>query len=80
MLDPDEYQHAKKRLKKAVLEHYRALQMLHNYRVTVYFVAEIVYPLTRHQILNVTGFRKALKKFEKVTRVRLCSRHDVHLN
>ena len=33
MLDPDEYQHAKKRLKKAVLEHYRALQMLHNYRV-----------------------------------------------
>ncbi|KAL1730576.1 EXS family-domain-containing protein, partial [Schizophyllum commune] len=52
MLDPDEYQHAKKRLKKAVLEHYRALQMLHNYR-----------------ILNVTGFRKALKKFEKVTRI-----------
>ncbi|TRM63672.1 EXS family-domain-containing protein, partial [Schizophyllum amplum] len=52
MLDPDEYQHAKKRLKKAILEHYRALEMLHNYR-----------------ILNVTGFRKALKKFEKVTRI-----------
>ncbi|KAI5834222.1 hypothetical protein K523DRAFT_231066, partial [Schizophyllum commune Tattone D] len=37
MLDPDEYQHAKKRLKKAVLEHYRALQMLHNYRVRASF-------------------------------------------
>ena len=32
-------------------------------------------PLTSHQILNVTGFRKALKKFEKVTRVRLSFRY-----
>ncbi|KAK7463123.1 Xenotropic and polytropic retrovirus receptor 1 [Stygiomarasmius scandens] len=51
-LDPDEYQRAKRTLKKAVLEHYRGLEMLHNYRV-----------------LNITGFRKALKKFEKVTRI-----------
>ncbi|KAJ3828974.1 SPX domain-containing protein [Lentinula raphanica] len=47
-LDPDEYQAAKKKLNKAVLEHYRGLEMLQNYR-----------------ILNITGFRKALKKFEK---------------
>ncbi|THU92838.1 EXS-domain-containing protein [Dendrothele bispora CBS 962.96] len=51
-LDPDEYQRAKRTLKKAVLEHYRGLEMLHNYRV-----------------LNITGFRKALKKFEKVTKI-----------
>uniref|UniRef100_A0A0W0FTA8 Signal transduction protein n=1 Tax=Moniliophthora roreri TaxID=221103 RepID=A0A0W0FTA8_MONRR len=51
-LDPDEYRNAKKKLKKAVLEHYRGLELLHNYRV-----------------LNITGFRKALKKFEKVTKV-----------
>ncbi|ESK90170.1 signal transduction protein [Moniliophthora roreri MCA 2997] len=51
-LDPDEYRNAKKKLKKAVLEHYRGLELLHNYRV-----------------LNITGFRKALKKFEKVTKI-----------
>ncbi|KAK1235825.1 Xenotropic and polytropic retrovirus receptor 1 [Marasmius sp. AFHP31] len=50
--DPDEYHTAKKRLKKAVVEHYRLIELLHNYRV-----------------LNITGFRKALKKFEKVTGV-----------
>lgn len=53
-LDPDEYQNAKKKLNKAVLEHYRGLETLHNYRV-----------------LNLTGFRKALKKFEKVTKIPL---------
>ncbi|KAE9405042.1 hypothetical protein BT96DRAFT_388346 [Gymnopus androsaceus JB14] len=53
-LDPDEYQAAKKKLKKAVIEHYRGLEMLQNYR-----------------ILNITGFRKALKKFEKVTKIPL---------
>ncbi|KAL0960089.1 hypothetical protein HGRIS_011733 [Hohenbuehelia grisea] len=51
-LNPEEYLHAKKKLKKAVLEHYRALETLKNYR-----------------ILNLTGFRKALKKFEKVTKI-----------
>ncbi|KIY47527.1 EXS-domain-containing protein, partial [Fistulina hepatica ATCC 64428] len=51
-LDPDEYQRAKRKLKKAVLEHYRGLETLENYR-----------------ILNLTGFRKALKKFEKVTHI-----------
>ncbi|TFK38117.1 SPX domain-containing protein [Crucibulum laeve] len=50
--DPDYYVYAKKKLKKAVLEHYRGAEVLHNYR-----------------ILNITGFRKALKKFEKVTKV-----------
>ncbi|KAL0578222.1 Xenotropic and polytropic retrovirus receptor 1 [Marasmius crinis-equi] len=48
--DPEEYHSAKKRLRKAVVEHYRVIELLHNYR-----------------ILNITGFRKALKKFEKVT-------------
>ncbi|KAF8637930.1 hypothetical protein AX17_002551 [Amanita inopinata Kibby_2008] len=50
--DPDEYLYARKKLKKATLEHYRGLELLQNYR-----------------ILNVTGFRKALKKFEKVTKI-----------
>ncbi|KAF9010011.1 SPX domain-containing protein [Cyathus striatus] len=50
--DPDNYLYAKKKLKKAVLEFYRGLEVLHNYRV-----------------LNITGFRKALKKFEKVTKI-----------
>ncbi|KAI0701367.1 SPX domain-containing protein [Cytidiella melzeri] len=48
--DPDEYVHAKKSLKKAVLECYRGLEVLENYRT-----------------LNLIGFRKALKKFEKTT-------------
>ncbi|KAI0631231.1 SPX domain-containing protein [Trametes polyzona] len=50
--DPEEYQHAKKQLKKAVLECYRGLELLNNYRT-----------------LNLIGFRKALKKFEKVTNI-----------
>ncbi|KAH9962879.1 SPX domain-containing protein [Russula dissimulans] len=49
-LVPDEYLHARKQLKRAVSEHYHALEVLNNYR-----------------ILNITGFRKALKKFEKAT-------------
>ncbi|KAJ7185650.1 SPX domain-containing protein [Mycena filopes] len=51
-LDPDEFHDAKHALKKAVAEHYRGLEMLHNYR-----------------ILNITGIRKALKKFQKVTKI-----------
>ncbi|KAG5651838.1 hypothetical protein H0H81_007244 [Sphagnurus paluster] len=51
--DPEDYLHAKKKLKKAVLEHYR-LSLLQ---------------LTGIQILNLTGFRKALKKFEKITKI-----------
>ncbi|KAF5357202.1 hypothetical protein D9756_006620 [Leucocoprinus leucothites] len=47
--DLDYYLHARKKLKKAVLEHYRGLELLLNYR-----------------ILNLTGFRKALKKFDKI--------------
>lgn len=49
---PQEYQNAKKRLKKAVVEYYRGLEALNNYR-----------------ILNLTGFRKAVKKYEKITQV-----------
>ncbi|CAK5261977.1 unnamed protein product [Mycena citricolor] len=51
-LDPDDFHEARHQLKKAVLEHYRGLEMLYNYRV-----------------LNLTGIRKALKKFEKVTQI-----------
>ncbi|KAF8306714.1 SPX-domain-containing protein [Clavulina sp. PMI_390] len=51
-LDPEQYHHHKKKLKKAILEHYHGLELLNNYR-----------------ILNLTGFRKALKKFEKVTKI-----------
>ncbi|KAG2139537.1 EXS family protein/ERD1/XPR1/SYG1 family protein [Suillus cothurnatus] len=47
-----EYRNAKKRLKKAVVEYYRGLEALNNYR-----------------ILNLTGFRKAVKKYEKITQV-----------
>jgi hypothetical protein len=32
-LDPDEYLHARKQLKRAVAEHYHALEVLNNYRV-----------------------------------------------
>ncbi|KAG2363512.1 EXS family-domain-containing protein [Suillus spraguei] len=49
---PQEYQNAKKRLKKAVVEYYRGLEALNNYR-----------------ILNLTGFRKAVKKYEKITQI-----------
>ncbi|KAI0918737.1 hypothetical protein AcV5_002647 [Taiwanofungus camphoratus] len=50
--DPEEYQQAKKQLKKAALECYRGLEVLNNYRT-----------------LNLIGFRKALKKFEKFTHI-----------
>ncbi|KAG8728538.1 hypothetical protein FRC12_021664, partial [Ceratobasidium sp. 428] len=50
--DPETYKNARKKLKRAVLEFYRGLELLQNYR-----------------ILNWTGFRKALKKFEKVTKI-----------
>ncbi|KAG1776330.1 EXS family protein/ERD1/XPR1/SYG1 family protein [Suillus placidus] len=50
---PQEYQNAKKRLKKAVVEYYRGLEVLNNYRVHT----------------NLTGFRKAVKKYEKITQV-----------
>ncbi|KAN0084540.1 EXS family domain containing protein [Tylopilus felleus] len=49
--DPHGYRHAKRRLRKAAIEHYRGLEVLNNYR-----------------ILNLIGFRKALKKYEKLTK------------
>ena len=33
ILDPDEYLRARKQLKRAVAEHYHALEVLNNYRV-----------------------------------------------
>ncbi|KAF8331468.1 SPX domain-containing protein [Cantharellus anzutake] len=51
-MDPDDYVRNKRKLKKAVLEQYRGLELLNNYR-----------------ILNLTGFRKVLKKFETVTKI-----------
>ncbi|KAB5594687.1 Xenotropic and polytropic retrovirus receptor 1 [Ceratobasidium theobromae] len=50
--DADAYSRAKKKIKKAVLEFYRGLEFLQNFR-----------------ILNMTGFRKALKKFDKTTKM-----------
>ncbi|GMK56353.1 hypothetical protein CspeluHIS016_0301930 [Cutaneotrichosporon spelunceum] len=50
--NPERYLKYKKELRTAVLEFYRALELLKNYR-----------------ILNLTGFRKALKKFEKATKI-----------
>ncbi len=35
-LDPDEYLQARKKLKRAVSEHYHALEVLNNYRVRPY--------------------------------------------
>ncbi|KAH9039192.1 SPX domain-containing protein [Lactarius hengduanensis] len=58
-LPPEDYISARKKLKRAVAEHYSGLEVLNNYR-----------------ILNLTGFRKALKKFEKVTGVPL---QDVYM-
>ncbi|OXC70750.1 hypothetical protein AYX13_00732 [Cryptococcus neoformans] len=49
---PERYQKYKKDLRIAVLEFYRQLELIKNYR-----------------IMNLTGFRKALKKFEKVTKI-----------
>jgi hypothetical protein len=59
--DPTSYIRANRKLKKAVLEHYRGLESLHNYRV-----------------LNITGFRKAVKKFEKVTKVNIISINHIN--
>lgn len=50
--DPERYQKYKKELRSAMLDYYRHLELIKNYR-----------------ILNLTGFRKALKKFEKATKI-----------
>jgi hypothetical protein len=67
-LDPKEYQHARRKLKKAVLEHYRGLEMLHNYRVSMMRIVSL--ELISRQILNIYGFRRVLNKFEKATKVK----------
>jgi hypothetical protein len=84
-LGPEEYKNAKKTLKKAVLEFYRCvlvcildpkqplierLEASSVSRITGYVEKWCVgMMLIWAKILNVTGFRKALKKFEKVTEV-----------
>ncbi|KAL1412764.1 Xenotropic and polytropic retrovirus receptor 1 [Vanrija albida] len=50
--DPERYGKYKRDLRNAMLEFYRHLELIKNYR-----------------ILNLTGFRKALKKFEKATKI-----------
>ncbi|ORY33359.1 SPX domain-domain-containing protein [Naematelia encephala] len=49
---PERYQKYKKELRAAVMDFYRQLELIKNYR-----------------IMNLTGFRKALKKFEKGTKI-----------
>jgi plasmid stabilization system protein ParE len=51
--DPEKYQRYKKKLRTAIIEFYKELEILKNYR-----------------ILNITGFKKALKKFEKTARIK----------
>ncbi|CAG8609901.1 11674_t:CDS:10, partial [Acaulospora colombiana] len=59
--DPEDYQEAKKKLKKAVLEFYRQDH------------PRYLHINTNNMILNLTGFRKALKKFDKVAQVCILS-------
>jgi hypothetical protein len=66
--DPEKYQRYKKKLKVAVMEFYKELEILKNYRVRL-AVRRREPRLTVLQILNLTGFKKALKKFEKTARV-----------
>ncbi|PVF97400.1 SPX-domain-containing protein [Serendipita vermifera] len=65
--DPDDYQEAKKKLKKAVLEFYRQCCLLYLNIGTDTTAYRGVEYLHNYRILNLTGFRKALKKFDKVT-------------
>lgn len=65
--NPERYQKYKRDLRNASLEFYRQLELIKNYRVSVLedrgdFAA-------KSQIMNLTGFRKALKKFEKTTKI-----------
>lgn len=51
--NPEKYRRYKKKLRNAIVEFYKELEILKNYR-----------------ILNITGFKKALKKFEKTARIK----------
>lgn len=63
--DPERYQKYKKDLRGAMLEFYRHLELIKNYRVGFRCISAA----NLRQILNLTGFRKALKKFEKATKI-----------
>ncbi|KAG8970520.1 hypothetical protein FRC03_006649 [Tulasnella sp. 419] len=52
--DPEDYQSAKKKLKHAIQEHYRYLELLNDFR-----------------IINLEAVRKAIKKVEKTTNLRI---------
>lgn len=67
---PERYTKHKRELRSACQDFYRHLERIKNYRVSIASGARKL-PETDIQILNMTGFRKALKKFEKLTRVSL---------
>ncbi|KAF5353642.1 hypothetical protein D9757_013185 [Collybiopsis confluens] len=68
-LNPEDYENAKKKLQKAVIEHYRSAVVVLMWTGDASKLSGK--PQTQSTILNITGFRKALKKFEKLTRVPL---------
>lgn len=65
---PERYTKHKRELRTACQDFYRHLERIKNYRVRLK-PRQSLSARTDSQILNMTGFRKALKKFEKLTKV-----------